>query len=241
MRDLFIADAHLRSPDDLNYQTLLTFLESQSTGLRTLYLLGDIFEFWLGFEHVAYADHIPALDCFRRLHDQGVNIVYVEGNHDFNLGPFFEQRLNCKILPNGGEVRIDDNRVYLAHGDLADPSDRGYRLLRRFFRSGLIRFLSGIVHPDKIWKFAGWASRNSAGKRNRSGRNDCRPLLLAYAERLFETGCEYVLTGHYHTPFIEKTAAGTLIALGDWIEQFSYAVYEQGEFRLERYQPETPG
>ena len=185
MRDLFIADAHLRRPEDRNYQVLLSFLESQMGELRTLYLLGDIFEFWMGFDHVAFTQYVPILNCLFRLHAQGARIVYVEGNHDFKLGPFFEQTLDCTIFPDGGEVQIDGHRVYLAHGDLADPSDRGYRLLRGIFRSRIIRFMSGVVHPDAIWKFAAWASRNSSGKKSRRNPSDCRDILLPYAEKIF--------------------------------------------------------
>lgn len=234
MRDLFIADAHLRRPEDKNYRALLSFLENQPEQLRTLYLLGDIFEFWIGFNHVVYSDYIPILNCLAKLHNDGTRIVYVEGNHDFRLGAFFEQSLNCTILPQGGEVVIDGHRVYLTHGDLANPADRGYRFLRSIFRGRVATFLSRTIHPDLIWKFAAWASRNSSGKKNRRDLSRCREILIAYAERLFKQGAEVVLTGHYHTPFVEQTETGTLIALGDWIEQFSYALYENGEFKLEK-------
>ena len=239
MRDLFIADAHLRHPDDKNYRALLSFLESQSDQLRTLYLLGDVFEFWMGFNHVVYADYLPLLNRLIELHAQGTRIFYVEGNHDFNLGPFFKQTLDCTIFPDGGEVEIDGHRVFLAHGDLADPSDRGYRLLRAVFRSRIVHFLSRLVHPDAIWKFAAWASRNSTGKKRRRNLSDCQSILRPYANQLFDSGYEYVLTGHYHVPFMEQSETGTLIALGDWIEQFSYAVYEDGKFSLEKFNPDT--
>ena len=235
MRDLFIADAHLRHPEDRNYRALLSFLESQSGHIRTLYLLGDLFEFWLGFKHVVYSDHIPILHRLSELHAKGTQIVYVEGNHDFNLGPFFKDTLNCTVFPDGGDVEIDGHKVFLGHGDLADPSDKGYRLLRSIFRSRVVRFLSGIVHPDAIWRFAAWASRNSTGKQRRRDLADCRAILLPYANQLFSKGYEFVITGHYHTPFTEQSENGTLIALGDWIDQFSYAVYEDGQFRLEQF------
>lgn len=235
MRDLFIADAHLRHPEDKNYRALLFFLENQPAPVRTLYLLGDIFEFWIGFEHVVYTDHLPFLNSLVKLHADGTRIVYVEGNHDFRLGPFFEQTLNCTILPDGGEVNIDGLRVYLAHGDLANPADRGYRLLRAVFRSRIARFLSRVIHPDAIWRFAAWASHNSAGKKSRRPPGESRSTLVAYADQFFKQGVEVVLTGHYHTPFVEETETKTLIAIGDWIEQFSYALYENGEFRLEKF------
>ena len=64
-----------------------------------------------------------------------------------------------------------------------------------------------------------------------------REKLLAHARPLFENGCSAVITGHFHNPLFEQTDSGTLIALGDWITDFSYAVYEDGNFRLEKYDP----
>lgn len=236
MRDLFIADAHLRRPNDANYRRLIDFLDGQSGTLRTLYLLGDIFEFCLGYRYVVYADHLPFFCCLARLRQSGASIVWVEGNHDFNLGPAFAEQVGCTVLPEGGTVTIDGQQVYLAHGDLADPNDAGYRLLRRFFRSGLIRFLSGWVHPDRIRGIGDWAGKNSAGKKKPARPvEQVRSLLLDHASRHFTDDCQVVVTGHYHTPLLEQTEYGTVVALGDWIDNSSYAVCENGRFSLEDF------
>ncbi len=238
MRDLFIADAHLRQPTDSNYRLLLQFLDQQQGQLRTLYLLGDIFEFCLGYRHVVYSDHIPLFCCLERLRLGGADIVWVEGNHDFNLSGAFADFVGCTVLPDGGVVDIDQQRVSLAHGDLVDATDRGYRLLRRFFRSGLIRFLSGLVHPDLIRNIGDWAGKNSAGKK-RPARpvSEVHSLLSKYARDKFAGGCQVVITGHHHTPLFDQSDAGTLVALGDWIDDYSYAVCENGTFHLESYHP----
>jgi UDP-2,3-diacylglucosamine hydrolase len=236
MQDLFIADAHLRDPNDANYRRLLEFLSGKIGQVRTLYLLGDIFEFCLGYRHVVYVAHVPLFCCLERMRQAGTRIVYVEGNHDFNLGDYFAADIGCTVLPDGGMVEIDGLQVYLAHGDLTDASDRGYRLLRSFFRSRLIRFLSGWIHPDRIRSIGDWSGKNSAGKK-RPARPvaEIKAILLESAERAFAAGASVVVVGHYHTPLCEKTENGTLIALGDWIENSSYAVCEDGLFRLEEY------
>ena len=56
--------------------------------------------------------------------------------------------MGCQILPDGGEVNIDDHKVFLAHGDMVDPDDRGYQMLRRLLRSGPVRLLSRILSLD---------------------------------------------------------------------------------------------
>ena len=241
MRAIFVADAHLRKPGDRNYLRMLDFLEEQRGKTDMLVLLGDIFEFWIGKSTVT-ADHVPLIDALERLHQQGTQLVYVEGNHDFHLGPVFTSRLACQVFPDGGSIELDGMKVYLAHGDLANPDDTGYRRLRSFFRSGLVRILIRVL-PNVLLQciavLAGFLSKKSCGGQ----RNDrpARKILKPYAERLLAAGHQAVVTGHFHQPFHEKLGDGELIALGDWITQFSFAVYENRSFTLTTYQATTPG
>ncbi len=234
MRAIFVADAHLRKPGDRNYLRMLDFLEEQRGKTDMLVLLGDIFEFWIG-KSTVIADHVPLIDALERLHQQGTQLVYVEGNHDFHLGPVFTERLACRVFPDGGSIELDGMKVYLAHGDLANPDDAGYRLLRSFFRSDLVRFLIRVlpnVMLQSIAVLAGSLSKKSlGGQRDRPAREVLKP----YAETLLAAGHQAVVSGHFHQPFHEKLGDGELIALGDWITQFSYAVYENRTFTLASY------
>ena len=235
MRAIFIADAHLCKPADPNYQTMLAFLEEQRGKTDLLILLGDIFEFWIGKATVV-DDYAPLIDALERMHQQGTRLVYVEGNHDFHLGPVFTQRLNCRVLPDGGSIELDGRQIFLAHGDLANPDDTGYRRLRKFLRSGLIRTLLRIVPNRVIMAIAArgsYESRKSSGERRT--RWPAREILRPYAEGILAAGHQAIVTGHYHQPFQEKLGHGELIALGDWISQYSYAVYENHGFTLKSY------
>jgi UDP-2,3-diacylglucosamine hydrolase len=235
MRDIFLADAHLLDPADANYRRLLAFLEKQRGEIGTLYLLGDIFEFWVGYRHTIFAPYVPLLETLRRLREAGTEIVYVEGNHDFHLGPYIEGTLGCTVLPDGGPVEIGGQRIFLAHGDLADPEDRGYRLLRSFLRSRAARWLMTRLSPNWTWAIALWAGRRSR-ERRAGGKEKVVPRekILDYARHYFGKGYDAVVMGHFHAPFLSETGIGTLVALGDWISQYSYAVFEDGRFRLEK-------
>ena len=236
MRAIFVADAHLRKPGDPNYLLMLKFLEEQRGRTDFLVLLGDIFEFWIGKRRVI-ADHVPLIDALERLHRQGTQLVYVEGNHDFHLGPVFTERLACQVLPDGGSIELDGKQVYLAHGDLANPDDVAYRRLRKIFRSGLVRILIRTLPNALLLGIAALAG--SLSKRQNGGERHNRPVrkvLKSYAETILATGQQAVVTGHFHQPFHEKLGDGELIALGDWITQFSYAVYENHTFTLTSYQ-----
>ncbi len=234
MKDIFLADAHLLDPAAGNYQRLLTFLEQQRGTIRHLVMLGDIFEFWIGYRHTVFAPFVPLLEELRRQRDSGTKLVFVEGNHDFHLGPYFSETLGCRILPDGGDLELDGRRVFIAHGDLVNPADRGYRLLRRLLRCRLSRLLLPLVPPDWAWRVARWASRLSA---RRKGCSRCylpEKELLNFARERFAEGYDAVLTGHFHIPLYRQLDGKVLISLGDWIEQDSYAVFENGAFALKR-------
>lgn len=236
MRDLFLADAHLHHPDDANYRILQDFLESQRGRIRTLFLLGDMFEFWVGYRHVVFSPYVPMLETLRRLREAGTRIVCVEGNHDFHLGSYFAETLGCRILPDGGDVDLDGKRVFIAHGDLVNPDDRGYRLLRRTLRSAPMRLLMSLAPPDLTWRIAHRASRESR-KKHGANRERWVPaeIVRAHARHRFAEGYEAVVTGHFHAPLLEQKPEGTIVALGDWITQYSYALWENGAFSLHSY------
>ncbi|WP_305041162.1 UDP-2,3-diacylglucosamine diphosphatase [Geoalkalibacter sp.] len=235
-RDIFLADAHLLSPADANYRRLLAFLGEQRGQLRTLYILGDLFEFWVGYRHLVFTPYVPLLNALGELRAAGSQIVYVEGNHDFHLGPYFRDLLGCRVLPDGGEVSIDGKRVHLTHGDLINGSDRGYRLLRRFLRSRLLQGMIALAPGDLTWAISRWASRQSQkGQDPKAVRRLPQAQITAFARKQFAAGCELVVTGHFHQAFQLDLNAGQIIGLGDWIDQYSYLLYENGRFELKTY------
>ena len=238
MRTLFLADAHLNQPSDPNYRALLLFLEKQLGRTDTLVLLGDIFEFWVGYKYTVFSAYVPILEMLDRFRAAGTQIIFVEGNHDFHLGPYFQQHLAARVLPDGDAVELDGRKVFLAHGDLANPEDRSYRVLRSVLRSYPLYLMIRILPPDLTWSIAAMAGRRSRrGREEKSRHKPARGILMDYARGIHARGFETVVTGHFHQPFHAKEAGFELIALGDWISQFSYAVCEDGVFELKTYEP----
>ncbi len=232
MKDLFLADAHLLDPADSNYRALLDFLSQQAHSIRNLVILGDLFEFWIGAGNSAPPRYRPLLSLFEELHRRGVRFTYVEGNHDFHLGPLFRDGLQCTILPDGGSIELDGLRIHLAHGDLINRNDTAYRRWRAFVRSRFMRQLAGMVPMQVSWAVARVLSRRSQRKRSRRPFFDATRLLTDYARERIAEGHDLVVTGHYHQPLQLDLNGGRLVALGDWITQRSYAVLEDGEMQL---------
>jgi UDP-2,3-diacylglucosamine hydrolase len=236
MRKIFIADAHLRSPEDTNYRTLIRFLESLPRDTDTLYLLGDLFEFWVGNPKPVYRHYREFVDCLKAVRGRGVRIVYFEGNHDFHLERFFETELQAEVHRTGAVLEIAGKRVYLCHGDQINRRDYLYRALRLAFHNpvsrALVPFFSGRLAAHTAALLSRQSSKQHAARRSRW---DYPAILNSFARGQFAAGCDAVITGHYHLPFVTREEGHTFIALGDWITQFSYGQCLDGEFSLERF------
>lgn len=233
MKALFIADAHLKDPADENYRRLLAFLRRNRKDLKALFFLGDIFAFWSGPRFADFPPFRPLLEEVKNLRAAGVAITWVEGNHDFHLAPFFSDVLGCRVLSDGGPAEFDGRRLFLAHGDLVNPEDKRYLRLRRLLRRGPGRTASLHLPPALLWRLArlGWAlsRRTHAAKATRWSPEE---LLRHHSGGYFQDGFDAVVTGHYHVPLLENRNGRVLVALGDWIDQYSYAVLEDGRFEL---------
>ncbi|GFO59807.1 UDP-2,3-diacylglucosamine hydrolase [Geomonas silvestris] len=236
MRKIFVADAHLRDPQDLNYRTLVRFLDTLPPDTDTLYLLGDLFEFWIGNPDPVYRHYREFVDCLKGVRQRGVRIVYFEGNHDFHLERFFKEQLGAEVHDGAALVEIAGRRVYLCHGDEVNRDDHGYRVFRGLLRHPLVKALVPIFPQRLACRLAEFLSRRSRGQHvERASRWDYRTILESFARERFAQGCDVVITGHFHLPIISRVEGKTLICLGDWISQFSYAQCLDGEFTLETF------
>ena len=238
MRVIFIADAHLVSSEDPNYRLLLRFLSELTGKLDTLYVMGDLFDFWLGFPSHPYPQYDEVLDALERLVQGGCRLVYYEGNHDFHLGTIFSERLKAEIHTGPAIECVQGKRLYICHGDQINRADRFYRLLRFLLRTRLVAAGIRYVPPawaEKIRKRL--QKRSQAGYSAKTARWNYRQILLDFSRNLQEQGCEGLVAGHFHLALCENVSEPpfTILSLGDWMEQFTYGEMQDGELRLMTY------
>ncbi|MDD2556821.1 MAG: UDP-2,3-diacylglucosamine diphosphatase [Desulfuromonas sp.] len=253
MKDILIADAHLKYATDEHYIHLLEFLKQNMGKIRTLVLLGDIFEFWVGHRHCVYSAYIPLLEQLSLLRQSGTSIIMVEGNHDFNVGPYFSHTLGAKIIPNGDVAMLGETKVWLEHGDLINPK-RTYRWLRKLFRSRGASILSWVLHPDLLWGIAeylgNWSKKQRTKIRTKQGLNQeagqdtgyslsaiPQELLLALATMHSASGCDALVCGHFHHSWHKKTSHTEALVVGEWRKHGTYAEHQDGEFKLKQFYP----
>lgn len=234
MRAIFIADAHLRHPDDQNYRRLVDFLDAQIGQLDGLFLLGDIFEVWVGYRHVVYSAYLPLLEKLQAHRQAGCKLYYVEGNHDFNLGPYFTDTLNCQVIPDEEVVEWQGQKLWLCHGDLTNKELKAYRLWRTLLRSLPVRVLFALLPPGAIWSFGNWLSDRSEKYKSTSHSFDPIPLVNSYAQECLKSSDAFIC-GHFHQPTLSEDEAGTTLILGDCVDQYSYAELVDGTFTLKTF------
>lgn len=243
MRDIFIADAHLVSQHDTNYLLLLRFLRELEGEVDTLYIMGDLFDFWIGFQSHPFEQYDAVLDALERLVSRGCRLVYFEGNHDFHLGAIFSQRLHAEIHTGPSIQCVQGKRLYICHGDQINREDRLYRLLRLLLRTRIVA--AGARHFPPSWALKIrdiLQKRSQAGYMEKGSRWNYHRILLDFARTLQKQRCDGLVTGHFHLALLENVpeTTFTVLSLGDWIEQFTYGEMVDGELRLMTYSPKSP-
>ena len=237
MKSLFLADAHLRDPQDQAYRELLTFLQELPDDLDNLFILGDFFDFWHGFKDVVFSAYVPILAALEKVSSKGIKISFFAGNHEISFGPYLESLGSCH--ENQAITELDGQKIYLTHGDCLNPDDHIYRLWRSLIRSSLIAKLINALPASLTWNIA---SRLSHGSRSYNGTKKIIPAqVLKSSARLLESDLSAIIIGHFHQAgqerFITKSGPKTLYLLGDWSNERSYLILEDGQFSFHNWLP----
>jgi UDP-2,3-diacylglucosamine hydrolase len=218
-----ISDAHLQGLDDPNQHLLVELLDRLDC--PRVYLLGDLFHFWWGFPDVVYGDFVPVLAALHRLRRRGTELSYVPGNHDFELGPFF-QRLDVHVASRLEPV-LGGRRFVLLHGDEADESV-GYKLTRSTLRGGAFSRLMHRLGPRRAQRLG----HKLAGGSRDYGASEPSDKLVSAQLRLAERElrqADVVVMGHSHAPGVHHLEGGTYVNLGDFVQHHTWlAVTESG-------------
>ena len=197
-RCLFIGDAHI-TPDETDFQTRLSrFLVSLPGRYDYLFVMGDLFEFWFGFEGYTYQEEYgPVLDAFHVLSERGVQIVYLEGNHDFNMGSVFTEDLHAQVYPDAHSMVMDGKRWFVTHGDLVAAEGLRYGTYRKLIKNPVTYGLIRLLGPKKILKIAGKLGEMSHKVYHTPEAYDARKY-TTYVKKRFSEGFDAVIMGHTH-------------------------------------------
>ncbi len=239
MAVFFISDVHLGEnfPDreQLKLGKLMSFFDMVEEKGEQLYIVGDLFDFWFEYRHAIPKDNLGVILRLAALKQQGLYLKYITGNHDHWLGDFLSREVGFEIFRDGADIQLDDKKVHIIHGDGLARNDRGYRILKKILRNKFNIFLYRLIPPDIGIPLAKFVSGKSRGHSQKRPKESFLHEYRDYARQKLEHDYEAVIIAHTHVPERIEYDGGVYLNTGDWIENFSYVEYNQGQFELKKW------
>jgi len=237
MTTLFISDLHLDVERPAITRLFGDFVDGDAREADALYILGDLFEAWVGDDDPSEVGAFVA-GRLRALADSGVPVFFMHGNRDFLLGADYAERAGMTLLPDPVVVRLHGTPTLLTHGDLLCTDDAAYQQFRAQTRDPAWQrhFLAQPL--DARLAFARQA--RAASQAHQSGLRaegrmetitDVAPATVA--DTFARHGVDRIIHGHTHRPAVHEDGGRTRIVLGDWYEQGSLLRVDEDGARLE--------
>lgn len=238
MTTLFISDLHLDgSRPDISAQ-FLDFLEREAQRAQALYILGDLFEAWIGDDDPD-PDKRRVIAGLRAVTNAGVPTFLIHGNRDFLIGRRFCRETGIELLADGTVIDLYGRRVLLMHGDLLCIDDHAYQRLRRIVRNPLVQF---VMRRLTLRQRQRLAERMREGSKEHIASMDiAAPQIMDVNQdevrRTFARyGVDCIIHGHTHRPAVHELQIdghkAVRIVLGDWYEQGSVLRWNRDGFEL---------
>lgn len=239
----FVSDAHLGHPpaeSSLKREKLLVrWLDEIKADAHSLYLLGDIFDYWFEYRKVVPRGFVRLLGKLSEITDSGIPVHFFTGNHDVWIFDYLPNETGIIIHRQELKIRLNNKKFFIAHGDGLGPGENGYKFLKSIFTSKILQWLYARIHPNAATGFAHCWSRHSRLSKETSEKflgEDKEHLILFAKEKLEEEFYDYMIFGHRHLPFDHVINQHShVICLGDWFVNFTYAVFDGDLIRLVEY------
>lgn len=237
MTTLFISDLHLDAERPEITRLFGDFVDGEARSADALYILGDLFEAWVGDDDPSATGAFVA-ERLQALCASGVPVYFMRGNRDFLLGQDYARRAGMTILPDPAVVVLDGEPVLLTHGDLLCTGDNAYQQFRAQTRDPRWQadFLAQPLDARLAFaQQARAASRAHQGGLKTAGTMETITDVSADAvDAMFSGyGIARMIHGHTHRPAVHDADGHTRVVLGDWYTQGSVLRVGGGRFELQ--------
>ncbi|MEC8444137.1 MAG: UDP-2,3-diacylglucosamine diphosphatase [Pseudomonadota bacterium] len=235
----FISDLHLQADRPAMAEGFFDLL-ARLDDAKTLYILGDFFEVWVGDDYSdELVDRIKA--SLKALSDRGVAIYFMHGNRDFLMGDAFANACGANMLEEGTVISIGDQKALLLHGDSLCTRDQAYMNMRQLFRHP--QWQAQILSKSLEERLAlGKQIRSESKSGQQMKADDIMDVTPEEVDNaLTEQGVSLLIHGHTHRPDTHEWdfdgEARTRIVLGDWGDDHGWLIRwpEDGSPTLERF------
>ncbi len=256
----FASDFHLGFPSEktsiIREKKIVDWLNFAAKDAHTIFLLGDIFDFWFEYKKVVPKGFVRFLACIANATENGVKVCVFPGNHDLWYLNYLVKECGVEICHQPTTLEYLDKVFYLHHGDGLHREERMYRALKKFFLFAPARYLFRCLHPDIGVRMAQFLSKRSRHSQKHSmGGNymgDTKEYLTQFAQNHHRQMSEnqtkdnkvlvpnFYVFGHRHlTLNIKLTGGATYINLGDWLNTQQYAVFEGNTIEIKSWPSEN--
>lgn len=209
---------------------LISFLHENRARMTDLFILGDLFEFWFEYNIVFPKDYFKTLAVLYNLIQEGKKVHYIMGNHEVMIGRFLKN-FGFVVHPEYAMVNIDRKTVYLAHGNKIDR-----RLWTSFWEklltSKINHALYRLIHPD----IGVFLAQGIAYLSRKQKHNPNLPKMFEDHACIMLKQADIAILGHSHIPAFKKYPNNKYyLNIGDWVNNFSYGVIDNGKVGLHYY------
>lgn len=236
MCSLFISDLHLHHGRPELTQALHDFCQQQVEPQSKLFILGDLFEAWLG-DDLGLAMYAEVVALLARQTQQGTQIYFISGNRDFLVGEAFSRTTGVTLLPEAYQLQMGQDRILLLHGDTLCTDDTDYQKFRQQVRQPQWQ-IEFLAQPADVRI----AIANQYRQQSQSLTAQKPESIMDVSEaevlcQLQQHDCNVLIHGHTHRPKVHRynTTKDILqrIVLGDWDKHFYYLKWpDEGAWQL---------
>lgn len=240
----FVSDVHLYYGGERYLQAFIEFVELASKSADELWIVGDLFEFWIGRRQGRLPFYEPLLSAFRRLSDGGVRLVIIHGNRDFLMGRAM-QDAGAELLPDEVILNTTAGSIHVSHGDQFCIHDRSYQIARRVMRSWPARMIAaglpvgvGLMLARRYRKIS---EAKKARKKEKGNGSRFHTIEDGIRELIKNAPADIVLCGHIHDQAdrslsVEQTPV-RVVTTGAWEEGPNYVVLSREGLQLRDFVP----
>ncbi|MDR1518498.1 MAG: UDP-2,3-diacylglucosamine diphosphatase [Dysgonamonadaceae bacterium] len=235
----FVSDAHLGSKFHADSREserkLCRWLDLVKADAKTVYLLGDMFDYWFEYRHVVPRGFTRFLGKLSELSDAGVEVNFFTGNHDIWVSDYLQAECGVRVFRQPLVKDFNGKKFFLAHGDGLGDKSLSFRFLRSIFHNRFLQKAFAGIHPRWTIPLAHtWSnhSRLNGGVADYLGEDQEHLLLFAKKQLEVAPNINYFIFGHRHIMLdLPVAAQSRVIILGDWIRYFSYAVFDGADVK----------
>ncbi len=236
MTTLFIADLHLSDQRPAITDLFITFLKNEARQARALYILGDLFEAWLGDDCIL-PHYQTVIAQLKQLTDSNIPVYILHGNRDFLIGKQFCMLSGCQLLDENTVITIDGQRYLIMHGDALCTDDVKYQQFRSMVRNP--EWQKQLLEKTPAERIAlAKQYREISQSETAEKASDIMDVNQAEVEKVMHAAnITTLIHGHTHRPDIHKFELdgkdAQRIVLGDWYEKGSVLKLNNNTFDLQ--------